>query len=45
MPQPDLTLLDGAMGTMLLAAGLPAGAAPELMNLRAPEAVTAIHRA
>ena len=38
-------LLDGAMGTMLLAAGLPVGAAPEVWNLTNPEAVTAVHRA
>ncbi len=45
MELPELTLLDGAMGTMLLAAGLPAGAAPELWCLSAPETVTAVHRA
>ena len=38
-------LLDGATGTMLQAAGLPAGTAPELWNLSHPEAVTGIHRA
>ena len=36
---------DGAMGTMLQAAGLPAGVSPELWNVTHPEAVTAIHRA
>ena len=38
-------LFDGAMGTMLQAAGLEAGALPELLCLADPEAVTAIHRA
>ena len=38
-------LFDGAMGTMLQKAGLPAGAAPEKMNLTAPEAVERIHAA
>ena len=40
----DLTiprLFDGAMGTMLQQAGLPAGAPPETMNLTAPQAVEA----
>lgn len=37
-------LLDGAMGTMLQAAGLPAGTLPETWNLTAPEKVTAIQR-
>lgn len=38
-------LLDGAMGTMLMAAGLEAGACPELWNVEYPERVRAIHRA
>lgn len=38
-------LLDGAMGTMLMAAGLEPGACPELWNLEHPEHVRAIHRA
>lgn len=37
-------LLDGAMGTMLQAAGLRAGELPELWNLTRSEDVTAIHR-
>lgn len=37
-------LLDGAMGTMLQAAGLPAGALPETWNITMPEKVTAIQR-
>lgn len=44
----DLTtyhLFDGAMGTMLQKAGLPAGMPPEKMNLTAPETVKAIHTA
>ena len=44
----DLTiprLFDGAMGTMLQQAGLPAGAPPETMNLTAPQAVEAVHAA
>ena len=36
---------DGATGTELQKAGLIAGESPELMNLRAPEAVEALHRA
>lgn len=42
----DLTvhhLFDGAMGTMLQRAGLPAGTPPETMNLTAPETVLAVH--
>ncbi|MDE7219573.1 MAG: homocysteine S-methyltransferase family protein, partial [Oscillospiraceae bacterium] len=38
-------LFDGAMGTMLQSAGLPAGIPPEKMNLTAPEAVEKIHAA
>lgn len=44
----DLTiprLFDGAMGTMLQQAGLPAGTPPEKMNLSHPQAVEAIHAA
>ncbi len=36
---------DGAMGTMLQAAGLPAGGCPEIWNAERPEAVAAVHRA
>lgn len=36
-------LADGAMGTMLQAAGLPPGAPPELWNLERPEAVLRVH--
>lgn len=38
-------LLDGAMGTQLMAAGLGAGECPETWNLTHPEALRAIHRA
>ena len=39
-----ITILDGAMGTMLQAAGLQVGELPELWNLTHPETVTAIQR-
>jgi 5-methyltetrahydrofolate--homocysteine methyltransferase len=38
-------IADGGMGTMLFAAGLPRGSAPELWNVEQPEAVRAVHRA
>lgn len=37
--------LDGAMGTMLQGAGLPAGASPERFCLERPEILQGIHRA
>jgi 5-methyltetrahydrofolate--homocysteine methyltransferase len=37
-------IFDGAMGTMLIAAGLKAGETPELWNLEKPSLVTDIHR-
>ena len=37
-------LEDGAMGTMLQAAGLPPGASPELWNVEQPDKVQAVHR-
>ena len=40
-----LEIFDGAMGTMLQAGGLKAGACPELMNVESPEVVKKIHRA
>jgi 5-methyltetrahydrofolate--homocysteine methyltransferase len=40
-----LLLADGATGTMLMAAGLPPGAAPELWNVERPEQIIALHRA
>ena len=39
-----IEIFDGAMGTMLQAGGLKAGACPELMNIEAPEVVKKIHR-
>ena len=38
-------LLDGGLGTLLIAAGLPPGRAPEWWNLERPDAVRAAHRA
>ena len=38
-------IFDGAMGTMLQAGGLKPGAAPELMNVEAPEVVKSVHPA
>ena len=40
-----IEIFDGAMGTMLQAGGLKAGACPELMNVDAPNVVKKIHRA
>ena len=40
----EFTILDGGMGTMLQAAGLPVGMSPELWNLTAPEKVTAVQK-
>ncbi len=40
-----LTLLDGAMGTMLQKADLPEGVRPELIGMDHPELLTGIHRA
>ena len=42
--QPVL-LGDGAMGTMLFAAGLEPGSSPELWNVEHPDRVMAVHRA
>lgn len=41
----EFVLLDGAMGTMLQRAGLPAGVLPELFTLEHPEILESIHRA
>ena len=38
-------LFDGGMGTMLQAAGLEAGAAPELLCLTNPDKITSVHAA
>ena len=37
-------IFDGAMGTMLMAAGLKAGESPELWNLERPSIIVEIHR-
>ena len=37
-------IFDGAMGTMIMAAGLKAGESPELWNIEKPSLVTDIHR-
>ena len=39
----NVLLFDGAMGTMLQAAGLPTGGLPELYNITHPEIVKEIH--
>lgn len=41
----DTVVLDGAMGTMLFAAGLVAGASPEEWNVAHPDRIRAVHRA
>ena len=41
----DFILLDGAMGTMLQAAGLPLGARPDVFGAEHPDIVESIHRA
>ena len=38
-------ILDGAMGTLLQSAGLPAGASPDMWNLEKPEEIARVHRA
>ncbi len=40
----EVVLLDGAMGTMLMAAGLEQGAPPEEWNLLHPEKICGVHR-
>ena len=47
---PDLfskkhVVFDGAMGTLLLEAGLPAGASPDSWNITHPDAILSIHKA
>ncbi len=42
--QKDFLLFDGAMGTMLQAAGLPAGGLPEVYNVEHPEILREIHK-
>ena len=41
----QLLFFDGAMGTMLQSAGLPAGEAPDVWNLTHPDIVTSVHAA
>lgn len=43
LTDPGVLIADGATGTMLQAAGLPAGAAPERWNLENPDAVRHLH--
>ena len=38
-------VFDGAMGTLLLEAGLPAGASPDSWNITHPDAILSIHKA
>ncbi|HSN89777.1 MAG TPA: homocysteine S-methyltransferase family protein, partial [Anaeromyxobacteraceae bacterium] len=45
MRLPSPLLLDGAMGTALIARGLPPGAFPEEWALERPEEVAAVHAA
>ena len=40
----EITILDGGMGTMLQAAGLPVGQLPEVWNITHPDKVTEIQR-
>ena len=40
----DFVVLDGAMGTMLFAAGLLSGASPEEWNVLHPDRIRAVHR-
>ena len=44
MDKAEIILLDGGMGTMLQAAGLPLGELPELWNVTQPETVSAVQR-
>lgn len=44
LKETGILIADGATGTMLQLAGLPAGAAPERWNLENPEAILNLHR-
>ncbi len=44
MENSDFIILDGGMGTMLQAAGLPMGYTPEFWNVEKPEIITSIQR-
>ena len=45
LAQGKLLIADGATGTMMMAAGLPAGIAPELWNAERPDQVLGLYRA
>lgn len=45
LAQGKLLIADGATGTMMMAAGLPAGTAPELWNAEQPDQVLALYHA
>ncbi len=45
LSQEKIILLDGAMGTMLIASGLKSGASPDEMNVSQPEVVRSVHQA
>jgi 5-methyltetrahydrofolate--homocysteine methyltransferase len=45
LAQGGCLIADGATGTMLMAAGLPAGVPPELWNIEQPEKISSLHRA
>jgi 5-methyltetrahydrofolate--homocysteine methyltransferase len=45
LAQGKLLIADGATGTMIMAAGLPVGAAPELWNTERPDQVLALYHA
>jgi 5-methyltetrahydrofolate--homocysteine methyltransferase len=45
LAQGKLLIADGATGTMMMTAGLPVGAAPELWNAERPDQVLALHHA
>ena len=40
----EYILLDGAMGTMLQAKGMPLGTIPETLNIEKPEWIIDVHR-
>ncbi len=40
----NTVIFDGGLGSMLIAAGLPAGKGPEAWNLERPDAVAEVHR-
>jgi 5-methyltetrahydrofolate--homocysteine methyltransferase len=44
LSEPGILIADGATGTMLQRAGLPAGMAPERWNLENPDAIRALHQ-